>query len=79
MTWWSNRPRKQEPRNADVRMREDEEKVLNHLCDAWGGFLKLPGTKDEWQDFVYHIHALQHLIALQVAKRADPDLWRQGD
>ncbi len=55
----------------------DEEKVvLHHLSSSYNEFVKLPVMHPNHQtEFMQHIHELQRLVGIRVARRADPDIW----
>jgi hypothetical protein len=49
---------------------------LNHLREAWNLFLKLPREHpQEVDEFLGAINAAQNVLAVRVARRADPDVW----
>lgn len=56
----------------------DEKRVLESLAVAWNDFLDLPdhGVNDK-VEFARLINQAQAQIALRVARRADPTVWRQ--
>lgn len=57
-----------------------EKIVLRHLVDAWNEYLMLPNSSPAEQiEFQTGIHTLQHIIALRVARRTDPDCWAESD
>lgn len=53
--------------------------ILQKLKDAWDHFIKLEPKMDEdfTREFNDAIHRCQQIIALRVAQRADPLVWRQ--
>jgi hypothetical protein len=55
-----------------------ERSVLVKLADAWTVFvaLKHKGPDDD-EAFKRAIHAAQHLVALRVARRVNPETWVQ--
>src|SRR5688572_16026682 len=58
----------------------EEQAVLASLVGAWNSYLALGGyTEDDLKEFRDSIHRCQQLVALRVARRADPDIWRQPE
>ena len=56
---------------------ESEQQCNDHLVKAWNIFVALPeGHPDEREEFKKAIHELQGLLALRIADRTCPDLWR---
>jgi hypothetical protein len=63
-----------------------ELEVLLHLTNAWNGFVALPvmgniadvQDQDTLHEFRRCIHVCQSLMAVRVAARCQPDLWRDG-
>jgi hypothetical protein len=63
-----------------VSLTEDEKEVLNHLVQAWNKFIALPNQSEHnLREYQTAIHQCQQLIALRVARRADPDVWKQPE
>jgi hypothetical protein len=56
---------------------DEEKEVLNLLGEAWNKFLALRTCALDKDEFRRAIHACQSIVAVQVARRADPDFWRQ--
>lgn len=55
---------------------EAEKNVLTHLASAWNEFVKLPENHpSEREEFMHAIHAAQDILAVRVARRADPETW----
>lgn len=53
-----------------------ERGVLRHLVGAWNAYNRLDGTRpDEIAEFRQAIHRAQDLLAVRVARRADPETW----
>lgn len=53
-----------------------EKKTLEALAEAWHRFLQLDRQHpDEADEFRAAIHRAQDLIAVRVARRADPATW----
>jgi hypothetical protein len=51
--------------------------VLNHLANAWNEFCKLEERLDhDTDEFMKAIHIAQDKIALRVARRVNPEIWR---
>jgi hypothetical protein len=66
------------PVPALVGLRKDEQEVLGLLAAAWNAYRQLPGVvPDEVELFRGATHTQQQLIALRVARRVDPTVWRQ--
>lgn len=60
-------------------MTPDEEAVMEHLCAAWRGFRALPFQHEaDNPEFVFHLHALQNLLAARGQARAYPQYWMIG-
>lgn len=58
-------------------MTSDKEKdICDHLVSAFKGWCDLDDKHpDDVNEFRFHIHALQNMIAWRVARRADPEYW----
>jgi hypothetical protein len=55
---------------------ELEKQVLGLLADAWNAYTMLPVQhRMELDEFCAAIHRAQDLIAVRVARRADPEAW----
>ncbi len=53
-----------------------EKRVLAGLNAAYGAWLDLPEKHpSDLQEFVFHLHALQNMVAFHVARRIDPEFW----
>jgi hypothetical protein len=66
------------PLDEIVGLTDGEKSVLAATAKAWNTWCDLPGrVSDDDVDFMRAIHAAQHLIALRVARRVDPDVWRK--
>lgn len=63
--------------NASNKMTVTEISVLENLCNAWNEFLKIPSLRDDVMEFKDSIHRCQQILALQVARRVEPERWRQ--
>jgi len=72
---------KQEPRPFQlVSLTLDEKDVLSHLAQAWEKFVALPqNSTDNLKEYQESIHRCQQLVALRVARRADPEVWTQPE
>lgn len=83
--WWNNfvtnpyTPEAAPAPAADAGLTDNERRVLYHLATAWNEF-SVMGRKcsADDQEFIDAIHKAQQLIALRVARRANPDIWAQG-
>ncbi len=61
-----------------VSLRFDEHSVLESLVSAHNEYMKLDSRlDDEDQEFKLAIHAAQRIIGTRVARRANPEIWRQ--
>lgn len=57
-------------------MTDEEQEVMNHLKGAIHGLKRLEEQHpDERRDFADGIHKCQSVIALRVARRAEPENW----
>ena len=57
---------------------ETEENCLNHLASAWQIFSELKGKHpQDDNEFCNAIHDAQKMLALRVARRVNPNVWRQ--
>lgn len=63
----------------DVALTDDEKQVLELLARAWDKFNSLdrkhPSDNSEFLD---SIHRAQQIIGLRVARRVNPEVWRQA-
>lgn len=70
------------PRYYDMNpsLTPEEKAVLASLTLAWNSFLNLPrspsDTLDDASDFRQAIHRAEDLIAVRVARRLEPDIWK---
>ncbi len=63
-----------------VGLTEQEQNLLNLTVDCWNSWCSLPKRSDtDNEEFMRTIHAAQRLIALRVARRVDPYIWRTGE
>lgn len=54
-----------------------EKQVLHLSADLWNAFVKLPKEHpSDVPEFQAALHELQALIALRVARRVNPEVWR---
>lgn len=57
-----------------------EKEILLHLATAWNKFVELSDMSDhDLREFNYAIHLAQQKIAVRIARRADPLIWRKTD
>ena len=64
--------------SPDPGLTEPERALLRLLADTWNGYCQLPDRAHaDDLDFNQAIHTAQRLIAIRVARRVDPDFWRQ--
>lgn len=56
----------------------DEKEVIEHLVQAYNKFVALLGKhpSDDFE-FCQAIHDAQKMLALRVARRVNPDVWKQ--
>lgn len=75
-----HRPSTQPPASTPpkVALSADERAALDSLAAAWNQWLQIKrrAPQDDLE-FQGAIHRAQGLIALRVARRSDPDVWRQ--
>jgi hypothetical protein len=63
-----------------VSLTKEETEILKKLGEAWDLFYRLDKKSDcDSKEFVDGIHRLQQLIALRVARRANPEVWAQPE
>lgn len=70
-----------ELRAEAVRLQPAEKAVLKHLADTWNAYIALSPKLDlSYPDphvtVRAAVHAIRGVIAMRVAKRADPDVWQ---
>lgn len=59
---------------------DGEKEILLLLLEVWNKFSSLPDhVGHDLNEFCYSIHMLQQKVALRVARRIDPLIWRQPD
>lgn len=55
-----------------------ERDLVEQLADVWNLYVTLDNRgEDDDMQFMDAIHTAQQIIALRVARRVDPDIWRQ--
>lgn len=60
-----------------MKLTFEEQKVMGSLVDAWNEFRKLPTQHpSEIDEFCEGIHRCQNLLAMRVARRADPENFK---
>lgn len=59
-------------------MTEPEKMVMDQLVAAWNAFVALPDSV-AIEEFSRGIHDAQMAIALRVARRANPEIWRRSE
>ena len=63
----------------DDGLLHDEGAVMDSLVAAWNQFTELPVQhEDDEPEFLTHIHAAQHILALRIARRSYPNGWTHG-
>lgn len=73
---WLNIPTINYPETLTV----EEKEVLQMLGTAFNKFLTLPNrSQDDNSEYRDAIHRCQQLIALRVARRANPEIWNQPE
>lgn len=56
---------------------EEEKEILALSSELWQRFVDLPESlDDEVKEFQLAVHNLQRIIATRVARRVNPDVWR---
>lgn len=61
-----------------ISLNPNEHIVLESLVSAHNEYMKLDSRlDDEDQEFKLAIHAAQRIIGTRVARRANPEIWRQ--
>lgn len=59
-------------------LRDKEELILTYLAKAWEEFSNLENKHPmDDNEFCTAIHDAQKMIALRVARRANPEIWKQ--
>lgn len=65
------------PMLGDDGLTNAEGEVMDSLLDAFEAYSDLPVQHaDEPAEFRYHVHMLQGLLAVRIARRAFPKGWR---
>jgi len=63
-------------RPKDPRLTADEKVVLDLLAEAWNAYVKLPQQHPaDRGEFATFLHGCQGIIAIRVARVADPEVW----
>jgi hypothetical protein len=60
-------------------MTDEEKLVMDKLVDFWNAFVQLsesPKVNDQIQ-VMDAVHAIQGVLAMRVARRANPEIWSQ--
>jgi hypothetical protein len=58
----------------------EEKEVLQFLKEAWNKFIALDkNSGDNIKEYQDAIHRCQQIIGLRVARRVDPDVWKQPE
>lgn len=66
------------PLDKQVGLTEPERQTLMATANCWNLWCSLPERDAaDNEEFMRAIHTAQHLIALRVARRVNPDIWRQ--
>jgi acyl-CoA synthetase (AMP-forming)/AMP-acid ligase II len=62
---------------GDIGLTDGERSVLAATANAWNAWCSLPDRAlHDDDEFMRTIHSAQQLIALRVARRVNPDVWR---
>lgn len=65
--------------NSSIGLTEQESKVLALTAECWNSWCSLTASSiSDNEEFMRAIHMAQGLIALRVARRVDPGVWRQS-
>ncbi len=80
-TGWNWLPQTYQPFvNTPVSLTEEEKEVLYHLKEAWNKFVSLDKNSDDnLNEYRDAIHRCQQIIGVRVARRANPEVWRQPE
>lgn len=62
-----------------MKMTDEEKLVMDKLVDFWNSFTALNqgGSINDQVRVMDAVHAVQGVLAMRVARRANPDIWRQ--
>lgn len=80
-TGWDSEPdisRAIDELRGEVRMTDKEREVMTKLVEFWNAFCELqqPEGSNAQVRVQQAVHEIQGVMALRVARRVDPDLWR---
>lgn len=57
-------------------MTPEEQKISDHIVEAWNGFVKLKQTHpDDLNDFKDAAHTMQRILGTRILRRDYPDFW----
>lgn len=61
-----------------VAMKDEEKEAMNRLVDFWNAYIELPDPDDPETARTVRdaVHAIQGVLAVRVARRANPEIWR---
>lgn len=64
--------------SASVGMTAKEKEAMEHLVKFWNAYLALPDSKgsETTRTICDAVHIIQGVLAIRVARRADPEVWR---
>ncbi len=66
--------------NCGQGINQGEQVTVEALADAWNLFMRLDGNDDDMTtEFRRSINRAQDIIAFRVARRVDPEVWRQPE
>jgi hypothetical protein len=60
------------------QMTDDEKEVMRSLTEFWNGYVGLPSSLADplCRDVQNAVHAIQGAMAIRVAGRCNPEIWR---
>lgn len=63
--------------SPDVAMTEDEKIAMKLLSSFWNAYVNLPDfDSHDHQQVLQSVHAIQGVMAVRVARRVNPEIWR---
>ena len=63
-----------------MKLTDKELRVLDELTRVWNAFIELKHEHlNDITEFLTNIHNLQHLIAIRVARRVNPEVWSKTE
>ena len=63
--------------NEKIGMTLKEKEAMEHLVDFWNAYLALPDSKgtETTRTVCDAVHIIQGVMAIRVARRANPEIW----